>query len=225
LRVRLLISSARITLALAILGVMLLGDPPIIVRGVLNPQQGQALLSPPLAPADPSSLSLAGDCTPTPVSSPLYPPATSAPTWITAPEIHLDAPVVEITWLPVETNGVEVTEWQVPDSAAGFLKGTAYPGTPGNTVLAGHHNMGSEVFRYLIDLQIGDEITLFVDKTPYRYRVTQKEIVREQGASDEQRRENARWIGPTNDERLTLITCWPYTGNSHRLIVVARPAP
>jgi len=38
------------------------------------------------------------------------------------------------------------------------------------------------------------------------------------------RRQNARWIAPTTDERLTLVTCWPYTGNSHRLIIVAKPA-
>jgi sortase A len=39
------------------------------------------------------------------------------------------------------------------------------------------------------------------------------------------RRKNAQWIMPTGDERLTLVTCWPYEwpGNSHRVIVVARP--
>jgi sortase (surface protein transpeptidase) len=31
---------------------------------------------------------------------------------------------------------------------------------------------------------------------------------------------------PSGDERLTLVTCWPYEwpGNSHRVIVVARPS-
>ena len=28
---------------------------------------------------------------------------------------------------------------------------------------------------------------------------------------------------PTTDERITLITCWPYTSNTHRLIIVAKP--
>jgi LPXTG-site transpeptidase (sortase) family protein len=37
------------------------------------------------------------------------------------------------------------------------------------------------------------------------------------------RQANARWIGPFNDERLTLVTCWPYTNNTHRVIVVAKP--
>jgi sortase (surface protein transpeptidase) len=49
-------------------------------------------------------------------------------------------------------------------------------------------------------------------------------ILPERGVSDEQRRQNAQWIMPTNVERLTLVTCWPYTGNSHRVIVVAEPS-
>ncbi len=34
---------------------------------------------------------------------------------------------------------------------------------------------------------------------------------------------NAKYIQPTEDERITLVTCWPYTNNTHRLIIVARP--
>ena len=37
------------------------------------------------------------------------------------------------------------------------------------------------------------------------------------------RRANAQWIAPTDDERLTLVTCWPYISNTHRLIIVAKP--
>jgi sortase (surface protein transpeptidase) len=37
------------------------------------------------------------------------------------------------------------------------------------------------------------------------------------------RLDNARWILPTKDERLTLITCWPAKSNTHRVIIVALP--
>jgi LPXTG-site transpeptidase (sortase) family protein len=47
--------------------------------------------------------------------------------------------------------------------------------------------------------------------------------LREAGESSKTRMENASWIGESNDERLTLVTCWPYESNTHRLIVVARP--
>jgi len=40
----------------------------------------------------------------------------------------------------------------------------------------------------------------------------------------EERRENAKWIAPTDYERLTLVSCWPYTTYTHRLIVIAAPA-
>lgn len=37
------------------------------------------------------------------------------------------------------------------------------------------------------------------------------------------RMDNARWILPSTDERLTLVTCWPAKSNTHRLIIVASP--
>ena len=167
--------------------------------------------------------------TPTPTRPPtLGPtarPAGSPPTRIVAPAIELDAPVVEVGFKITYLGDSTATAWLVPDDAAGFHRGSAYPGLPGNTVISGHHNMGSEVFRYLVDLEIGDEVILYVGEKPFHYRVQHKEIVREFGVGDEQRRENARWIAPTDDERLTLVTCWPYSGNSHRVIVVAWPLP
>jgi sortase (surface protein transpeptidase) len=59
----------------------------------------------------------------------------------------------------------------------------------------------------------------------YTYIVTEKYILQEAGMPAEVRRRNAQWIMPTADERLTLVTCWPYNwpGNTHRVIVVARP--
>jgi LPXTG-site transpeptidase (sortase) family protein len=48
-------------------------------------------------------------------------------------------------------------------------------------------------------------------------------IFPERFARLEQRVENARWILPSEDERLTLITCWPYESNTHRLVLVAKP--
>jgi sortase A len=49
--------------------------------------------------------------------------------------------------------------------------------------------------------------------------------LQERWQTTEERLENARWIQPSADERVTLVTCWPRFGNSHRLIVVAAPAP
>ena len=50
-------------------------------------------------------------------------------------------------------------------------------------------------------------------------------ILPEAGATLEQRLENSRWIGQSDDTRLTLITCWPAESNTHRLVIVAVPDP
>jgi sortase A len=73
-------------------------------------------------------------------------------------------------------------------------------------------------------LEPGDVITLYTDETQaYEYIVEDKFIVKDKGEPEAVRRENAKWIGPFNEERLTLVTCWPYTSNTHRLIVIAKP--
>jgi sortase A len=55
------------------------------------------------------------------------------------------------------------------------------------------------------------------------YRVDQILILKEAGQPVEVIKANSRYIEPTADERLTLVTCWPATGNSHRLIIIALP--
>jgi sortase A len=122
----------------------------------------------------------------------------------------------------VSQDGVETSIWDVPDDAAGWHQNSALPGQGGNVVLSGHHNLGAEVFRYLVDLKKGDEIILQADGRDYRYMVADHFILPERDISTEQRQQNAQWIMPTADERLTLVTCWPYNDNSHRLIVVAK---
>ena len=71
----------------------------------------------------------------------------------------------------------------------------------------------------------GDQITIYSNNVPFRYEITMRKILPERGQPNDVRRANARWIQPTEDERITLITCWPYTSNTHRLIIVAKPLP
>ena len=112
--------------------------------------------------------------------------------------------------------------WDAADHAAGWHQGSVHPGHVGNTVLSGHHNIKGKVFRYVIDLEPDDEVFLYVGDTAYHYVVTEKHLFEEKGKPEEVRRANAQWIAPTDDERVTLVTCWPYTSNTHRLIIVAK---
>lgn len=144
-------------------------------------------------------------------------------TRLVAGRIALNAPVVEVGWREWTENGQVMRLWEVANYAAGWHKNSALPGQPGNIVLSGHHNIKGEVFRYIADLEIGDVITLYMGEQPYDYKVEDKFIVKDLDEPEEVRIANARWIGPFEDERLTLVTCWPYTGNSHRVIVIAKP--
>jgi len=169
------------------------------------------------APDDPVPTALA-TVPPTPAT-----PA-SPPDRIVIPAIELDAPVEPVGWHVEKVNGVDTSVWDVPHRrAAGWLKTSAPAGQPGNTVLDGHHNIYGEVFKRLIDLQPGDKIDLHANQRVYHYAVTEKHLLLELGQPVEVRLANARWIEATPDERLTLVTCWPYTSNTHRLIIVARP--
>jgi sortase A len=163
---------------------------------------------------------------PTPtLTPPPIPQAQDPPTRIVAPAIKLDAKVVPMGWEMVDQNGTMVSEWVVPKKAAGWHMNSALPGNGGNVVLSGHHNIEGKVFRYVVDLEPGDEITLYVGDTPYYYIVAEKYILKEAGMPLKVRQKNAQWIMPTEEERLTLVSCWPYEwpGNTHRVIVVARP--
>ena len=147
------------------------------------------------------------------------------PVRIVAPAIDLDARVVPTGWHEVRlADGSTSAEWDVPAFAAGWLTTSVRPGETGNVVLAGHHNIDGEVFRYVVNLSVGDTITLFSGERSFEYIVTEKFILADKYVPYEQRVQNARWIGPFPDDRLTLVTCWPYTNNTHRVIVIAKPA-
>ncbi|MBI3911303.1 MAG: sortase, partial [Armatimonadetes bacterium] len=165
--------------------------------------------------------------TPTPISI-AHPTRTPEPGWIpdrlVIPAIGLEAPVEPAPLTLVEVDGRRVGQYQIPAYfAAGWHDGSAPLGVPGNTVLGGHHNIYGEVFRHLEHLNVGDEIRVYAGEREFAYRVEEKMILPEKGQPLMVRLTNAKWIEATDDERLTLVTCWPYTNNTHRLIIVARP--
>jgi sortase A len=151
------------------------------------------------------------------------PPASAPPSRLVIPRLNLEAPVEPVGLVP-STVAPGVLEWDVPGyRAAGWLNTSAPLGRPGNTVLDGHHNVHGEVFRDLWTLQAGDAITVSAAGEARQYRVSEVLILPERDQPLETRLANARYIQPTEDERLTLVTCWPYEDNSHRTVVVAFP--
>ncbi len=145
------------------------------------------------------------------------------PIRLVIPVIGLDTPVRAATWWKVMYEGYVFDQWRAPKNAGGWQTDSAWLGEPGNTVINGHNNEFGEVFRYLDKLNVGDFIYAYSVNNEYVYVVRNKMILLEAGVSSKVRMENASWIGKSTDERLTLVTCWPYESNTHRLIIVASP--
>ena len=208
-----------------------LADPSPIQTSAI-PRQPSATPAPTLTRAAPTSTSTH---TPTPSPIPPTPTATQTPSptpipalpsRIVIPSINVDAPVVAVSWQTAEVDGQAQAAWAVPDMyAAGWHETSAPLGMPGNTVMNGHNTTNGEVFRDLYTLEIGDAIGVYAGDTPYTYTITELLILPEAGQPLEVRVENARHILPTDDERVTLVTCHPYGSLRYRLIVIAHPAP
>jgi LPXTG-site transpeptidase (sortase) family protein len=146
------------------------------------------------------------------------------PDRIRIPSINLDAPIVPVHLREIEVGKDVFEQWVAPDLfAAGWHDTSATLGVPGNTVLNGHHNIFEEVFRDIHKLKEGSLIILYSGEKAFTYRVGLNIILEERYKPLETRLANAQWILPSDDERITLITCWPYTSNTHRVVVVAVP--
>jgi sortase A len=86
------------------------------------------------------------------------------------------------------------------------------PGEEGNLVLAAHNDIYGEIFRDLDHLQVGDEVILSGDNRSYTYRVRETLIVEPDDV----------WVTlPTSKPTLTLVSCYPYLVDTHRIVVFA----
>jgi len=98
----------------------------------------------------------------------------------------------------------------------GHLAGTARVGGPGNAVVGGHRDTH---FAFLRDLDRGAVIRTEDTSGGVRiYRVVRSFVTHSY---------DTRVLAPTDEPRLTLVTCWPFDsplpGGAHRYVVVAEP--
>jgi sortase A len=196
------------------------GDNP----DVEEPSKDSASVTEPDTPSEPAKppASEVDDPNPTPTMALLV---GALPVHIRIPAIDLDAPVSAIGWEIVTRNGKSQAVWQVPNyRAAGWHNTSALLGVRGNTVLNGHNTGRGEVFRDLYKLEAGETIVVEGQNDQiYTYEIGEKYILPEAGQSLAVRRQNARYIQQTPDERLTLVTCHPYGSLANRLLIIAYP--
>jgi len=136
--------------------------------------------------------------TPAPSVAPTLGPQT--PVRIVIDAIGVDAPIIA------------GDSWEDLKLGVGHRQGTADPGGNGNMVLSAHNDTYGEIFRYLNDLEPGDEILVYTTDLVYRYITSRSEIVAPT---------QIEVMAPTEHASLTLITCYPYLLDTHRVIIKA----
>ena len=142
------------------------------------------------------------------------------PTQIAIPSIKLVSAVEPVGY---QLTGRDLG-WQTADNAVGWHRSSAVPGSPGNTVMSGHNaTRGSRVFRDLYRVKVGATITVTAGGIEHAYVVTDRIVLPFDFASEYRRDQIRALLGQFGDERLTLITCYPWYTNTHRLILVAHP--
>ncbi len=143
--------------------------------------------------------------------------------------VHLRDQIVAITPLPVPTPGpeqaqrivipaiqvdapvVEGDDWESLKYGSGHLIASANPGERGNCVISAHNDIYGEIFRDLSDLKVGDEIVVYTETQEYHYHVEQTRIVDPTEISV---------LSATSTPVITLISCYPYGIDSHRIVVI-----
>jgi sortase A len=120
---------------------------------------------------------------------------------------------VEIPKLHLSAVVLQGTDSRILARAVGHLDASAFPGQPGNVVLAAHRDT---FFRPLRHISRGDLVKVTTPDGVRTYSVDSTEVVRPTTISV---------VAPTATPTLTLITCYPFYYIGHapsRFIVHAR---
>lgn len=147
---------------------------------------------------------------------------------------HLQALVQAITPQPMPTPGpehatrivipaidvnhpvVEGDDWETLKRGVGHTPWSANPGKVGNSVMSAHNDIFGEIFRHLNKMELGDEIFVHTSTQVHRYVVKATRIIKPTEVDV---------MNPTNQPVLTLISCYPYLVDSHRVVVIAELEP
>ena len=119
---------------------------------------------------------------------------------IRIPAISVDAPIV-----------MGDGEEQLKKGVGQYIQ-SPNPGQKGNLVLSAHNDVFGEIFRDLDQLQPGDEVIIYTNVRAYTYVVQQQQVV---GPLQ------VEVMAQTPDPVVTLISCYPYMVDTHRIMISA----
>lgn len=149
----------------------------------------------------------ARESAPEPVPSPAATPAARA-------QPDAAVAVLRIRGIQMEVPVSPGTEEHVLQRGAGWIDGTAAPGSDGNVGIAAHRDSH---FRGLKDLAVGDLIELDTLERTRSYRVTGLSVVEPT---------DVHVLAETGEPVLTLVTCFPFyfVGNAPQRFIVRAAA-
>jgi sortase A len=128
--------------------------------------------------------------------------------------------ILSIARLGLQQVVVQGTSSSQTARGPGHFAGSPLPGRPGNSVIAGRRTSYGKPFNGLDQLQKGDQIQVVTGVGTFTYSVTGLSVVRPNDQDV---------LGPTTDNRLTLITSDPAYRATGRLVATASlvglPAP
>lgn len=119
---------------------------------------------------------------------------------------------IQIPAIDVDSVIVQGDDWEQLKKGVGHHIGSAQPGQNGNLVLSAHNDIFGEIFRHLDKLAPGDEVIVSTEVRSYTYVIRKIDVVEPTDV----------WVmAPTEHASATLISCYPYRVNTHRIIVFA----
>lgn len=121
---------------------------------------------------------------------------------------RIQIPRIDVNYVVVDGTGTEDLK-----KGPGLYPETSYPGVPGTTAIAGHRTTYGAPFRYINELQRGDEIVVDMPYARFTYEVEKQEIV-EPTATEV--------IRDVSYDRLVLSACNPLYSAAQRIIIFAR---
>jgi LPXTG-site transpeptidase (sortase) family protein len=154
-----------------------------------------------------------------PLEMDIRPPDTR----IVIPRINKNVPIVQVRaenllkrdWNALENDMMEALKFGIV-----HFPGTALPGEKGNIALTGHSSYFpwdrgrfKDVFALLHEVKMGDMVLLYHKQKKYIYEVNDIKIVKP---------DDIDVLDPSNEDKLTLITCTPIGTDLRRLIVTAK---
>jgi len=119
---------------------------------------------------------------------------------------------IQIPGIGVDAPIVQGDAWEQLKKGVGQHVGTVNPGDKGNLVLSAHNDIFGEIFRFLDQLEPGDEIVLHTSQRAYVYIITNTKVVEPT---------DVKVMDSTLEPTVTLISCYPYLIDDQRIVVQA----